>query len=463
MSASLPRRLLPAAWRSLTRIAPERRLVWCVACTAPLWAIPGAAGEILALAALAVVVVATLADYVLLPPSASISIVRRFPAAIGVGDDEAGSYTIRSEATRALTVALADRLPPVLEGGVGRAVFVLPSQGAAEVPFSVTSLARGRFELGPIGARVTTALGLLGARLVVTPDDHVEVLPSVRGVKRFRWLAMQNRLDAIGVRALKRRGEGQAFAGLRDYVLGDDPRHMDWKATARRGKPIVREHTIERSQSVVTLIDAGRGMTQVAGKLSRFEHALNAALILTDVAAAAGDRVGTLVFDDAIRAWVGADRARGALMAVRNAYAPLQPSLAEPDYAQAFRFLAAHQRKRALVVLFTDVLDVRASRALLAHVARGAQRHLALVVALRNDAMFAAADGLPYDAHDPGAPLDPRSALYTRAAAEELIQARAEALERMRRTGAIVIDISPTTMTAAVVNRYLALKSRGAI
>lgn len=463
MNTDRVRRLLRVAWASLTRVAPERRLAWWVAAAAPLWFIPGEAGRVIAIGAGVMIGLAAIVDWVMLPPPAALRVARHVPATLGAGDDEPAHYAVQSSSARPMTVTLADRLPALIEGGVGRSTFALPARGQAQLDFSVTGLKRGRFELGPVGLRVTTALGLLGARVLVEPGDHVDVLPSVRGVKRFRWLAMQHRLDAIGVRALRRRGEGQSFAGLRDYALGDDPRKMDWKATARRGKPIVREYTIERSQSVLTLIDAGRGMTQLAGKLSRFEHAITSSLILTDVATTAGDRVGTLVFDDAIRAFVPAERARGALPFVRNAYTPLEPSLAEPDYAAAFRFLGAHQRKRALIVLFTDVLDVRASRALLAHVARGATRHLALIVALRNDAMFAAADGTPYASVNTEGTPDPRTPLYTRAAAEELVQARADALERMRRTGAIVLDISPAQMTAAVVNRYLELKARGAL
>jgi uncharacterized protein (DUF58 family) len=457
------RRLLRVAWASLTRIAPERRLVWCVAATAPLWFIPGDVGRYVALGVAVAIAIAAMIDWVRLPAAAALRVERHVSNTLGAGDDEQGHYVVTSDSAQPLGVALADRFPALVEGGVGRTALALAPSASVRVDFPVMGLKRGRFELGPVGARVTTRLGLLGARVVVEPGDHVDVLPSVRGVKRFRFLAMQHRLDAIGVRVLRRRGEGQSFAGLREYALGDDPRKMDWKATARRGKPIVREYTIERSQSVLTLVDAGRGMTQLAGKLSRFEHAITSALILTDVAATAGDRVGTLVFDDAIRAFIPAERSRGALGRIRDTYTPLQPSLAEPDYASAFRFLSAHQRKRALIVLFTDVLDVRASRALLAHVARGATKHLALVVALRNDAMFAAADGLPYEHGAQDTTLDPRTPLYTRAAAEELVQARAEALERMRRTGAIVIDISPTQMTAAVVNRYLELKSRGAL
>ncbi len=195
-------------------------------------------------------------------------------------------------------------------------------------------------------------------------------------------------------------------------------------------------------------------LTQLAGEWTRFELALSSALILTDIASNAGDKVGTLVFDDEVRAFVPAQRSRGSLQLVRDALVPVTATTREPDYAAAFRFLAAHQRKRALIVFFTDVIDVRASQALLAHVSRSAARHLALVVALRNDDIFAAA--VPKS-------VGSTALLYENAAAEELIQAREEALERMRRAGAVVLDVSPRVMTASVINRYLELKARGAI
>ena len=257
---------------------------------------------------------------------------------------------------------------------------------------------------------------------------------------------MQHRLETAGVRSLRRRGEGLSFANLREYAIGDDPRRIDWKATARRARLITREYAIERSQTVIVLIDAGRNMTQLAATHSRFEQALSSALVLTDIAANAGDRVGALVFDDEIRAYVPARPGRSALQAIRDAFVPLTATTREPDYAAAFRFLAAHQRKRALIVFITDVIDPRASQALIAHVSRSAARHLAVVVALRNDAIFAAA--LPRAVGGP-------DRLYESAAAEELILAREEALQRMRRAGVSVIDVSPQAMTASVINRYL--------
>lgn len=438
----------------LLPFVPERRLALALAVTAVLWLVPAPMGPVLGTGALALITLLVSTELVRLPLARSFTITREVAPTVGLGDEIALTYRLTNAVGTRLRVVLQDRMPSCVQGGLGVGTVQVAARGTLTVPTVVRGMRRAEEPLGPVGARITTPLGLIGSRVHVAPDDTIRVVPSMSGVRRFRLLAMQHRLDTAGVRNLRRRGEGQGFAGLREYAVGDDPRHIDWKATAKRSKLITREFTIERSQTVLTLIDAGRGMTQLAGDYPRFEHALSSALILTDIAAAAGDRVGSLVFDDEIRAFVPAQHSRGALHAVRDAFVPVTASTREPDYAAAFRFLAAHQRKRALIVLFTDVLGVRASRALLAHVSRSAQRHLALVVALRNDPLHAMA--LPDE-------VTSTARLYEHASAAELLESREEALERMRRAGAIVLDVSPSAMTASVINRYLELKGRGAL
>lgn len=437
----------------LLRLVPEPRLALIVALLAPVWLLPGAAGRIgVSVAAISILLAAAI-DAIALPGPSDISLERALPPSIGIGDKLEGEYIVESRWGMQLRAQLSDDLPIGIAGGARDQELMLPARGALHVTVPVTGAVRGRYPLGPVALRVRTRAGLVGRRLRWLPDDSILVAPSVASVRRFRLLALQHRLYEAGVRAIRQRGEGRSFASLREYVVGDDPRHIDWKATARRRKTITREFTVEQSQTVFCLIDAGRSMTQLAGTFTRFEHALSAALLLTDVAAGAGDRVGLIVFDDQIRAFVPAQRGQAALRAVRNALLPVQATLTEPDYATAFRFLAARQRRRSLMVFFTDVIDSRASRALIAHVSRSAARHLVVVVALRNDALDAAATPSSQS----------QDALYESAAAEELIAARAEALERMRVAGVTVLDVSPAAMTAAVVNRYLEIKARGAL
>lgn len=454
MNAGGGARQLAVSARPRLRLAPERRLALLVALASLLWLLPGRAGGVVAGATLGAIALLAALDCALLPPRHALLVARELPEQVGIGDRVDGVYTVESRWPRAMLVELADHFSPLVTGGAGRTLLPLGPAATHAVPFQLAGDTRGRAPLGPVGARVRTRLGLASARFLFEGDDSILVVPSLTGIRRFRMLALQHRLDTAGVRVLRRRGEGLSFANLREYVVGDDPRRIDWKASARRARLITREYAIERSQTVITLIDAGRNMTQLAATHSRFEQALSSALVLTDIAAGAGDRVGTLVFDDEVRAYVPARPGRAALRAIRDAFVPLAATTREPDYAAAFRFLAAHQRKRALIVFITDVIDPRASQALIAHVSRSAARHLAVVVALRNDAIFSAA--LPRAVGGP-------DTLYESAAAEELILAREEALRRMRHAGVSVLDVSPQAMTAGVINRYLDIKSRGAL
>src|SRR5690606_30333550 len=227
-----------------------------------------------------------------------------------------------------------------------------------------------------------------------------------------------------------------------------------------------REQDVEQGQTIIIAVDAGRRMLQMAGDRPRFEHALNATLILSDVAAQSGDRVGLIVFDDRLRAWVPPARGAAALERIREALVPIEATMAEPDYAAAVRTVVTRHRKRALVVMFTDIVESRSAQALVAHLTRGGARHLPLIVALRDDVLLEVAAGdirlaeagvtMTGEAEWGQAP-----AIYERAAAEELLLAREEALLRMRRSGASVVDVSPRSMAGAVVNRYLELKRRG--
>jgi uncharacterized protein (DUF58 family) len=454
-------------------IVPTRRLAWLLAATAAAWLLPGRFGVVAGVALATLVTIAALGDWLRAPSPSDLSVQRELPVTVGLGDTAEGAYEITSRWARPLDVTVYDETPagaPRLRTtatGSGAADEAQPLEPAGRValgatateriPFRVVGRARGTHALGRIALGVAGPLGLLGRVLRYEVPGDVTIVPSLTGARRYGLLAAELRLRELGARTVRRRGEGMAFASLREYAAGDDPRRIDWKATARRGKPIVREYAVEQRQTVILAIDAGRLMTQLAAgdpPLPRFEFALSAASLLADVATRAGDNVGLLLFDDQVRTWLPPSGGAEALRRLRNALVPAQATLVEPDYAAAFRTLAAHQRRRALVVLFTDVIDARASSALVAYATRTTQRHLPLLVALRNDTLIRAA--LPTgDA--------PASAAFSAAAAEELLLARDEALVRMRQAGVDVLDVTPQGLTTAVINRYLEIKARGAL
>ena len=437
--------------------APTSRLAAWTGGLAVVWlASDGAAGFAIATACTAALVLAVALDIALLPAVHDLEVRRSLPASVGVGDTIDGEYEVQSRWGRRLVVSIHDVITSTfLASSRAPAPIAVFPHGVSTTAIRTEGRARGLAALGDVALRVRTPFALVARTLHYSPGDEIVVAPSLAGIRRFRWLAVHERLAAAGVRDARRRGAGRSFARLRDYVVGDDPRHIDWKATARRGHPISREFTVEQSQTLYVLVDAGRSMTQLAGDFPRFEYALSSALVLADVAGRAGDRVGAMVFDDKLRVLVPAQRGLDGLRSLRAALVTVQPSLVEPDYAAAFRALALRQRKRALVVLLTDVIDARAARTMLAHLSRGASRHLAVVVALRNDALLGAAVMSSGERSV--------NALYRSAAAEELLAERATALQRMRDAGIVVLDVAPDAMAAAVVSQYLELKARGAI
>ena len=440
----------------IPRIVPTRRLALVVALTAPVWLLSGTRmGAWTAAGTVIVLLLAVVADILGTPAPRDVEVERVAPESVGLREDATVAYELRSRWPGRLAGRLHDQMPIGVETDDAPSLsFGIPPRGAVRLERRIRGGARGRRQLGRIVVRVHGPLGLVERSLHYSPGDAMLVTPSLAGVRRYRLLAVQRRLRDAGIRSVRLRGEGTSFASLRGYSIGDDPRHIDWKATAKRRTLITREYAVEQGQTVMILIDAGRMMTQLADGVPRFEHTLSAALTLADVAISGGDRVGLMLFDDEVRAFVPPGRGRAALEPLRNALIPATARLVEPDYAAAFRTLGARHRKRSLLVIFSDVIDRRASAAIIAHTTRAASRHLPLVVALRNDELLLAAQ--------PAADAD-TSTLYASAAAEELVMARAEALRGMRQTGVDVLDISPRAMTASVINRYLEIKARASL
>jgi uncharacterized protein (DUF58 family) len=445
------RQVIDHVGRALVSVIPTRRLVVIVAVLSPIWLVSQKA----AVYALVLIAAAVILDMLLLPAKWQLTAERIVPSNVGLGDKECGQYRVRSTAPRTLRFTLFDALPRIIESPEPRGdAHSVVSGGETIVPFSFVARARGSWPLGPVVLRIEGTLGLVQHSLRYEPADEMLVTPSLAGVRHLRLLAIQHRLRDAGIRSIRKRGEGSTFASLREYSVGDDPRHVDWKATARRQKLMTREYTVEQGQTVMIAVDAGRMMTQLASGVPRFEYALSAATLLASVAVQAGDQVGLLLFDNQLRAFVPPARGDKAMRGIRQALIPARATMTEPDYATAFRTLATRHRKRSLIVLFTDVIDPRSSQAVIAHTVRSAMRHLLVVVALRNDELVSAAIPTKHSSS---------SDLYASVAAEELLGARNEAIVRMRRAGVSVLDVSPKQLASSVVNHYLELKARGSV
>jgi uncharacterized protein (DUF58 family) len=428
--------LLAAAWLAL--VAPLA--VW--------W--PPAAAVLLALDLLWVA--ALVADMALATSPRSLEVSRESPAAFSVGRVFPIRYRWRHRGHRRLTLQVREHLPEPL-GGADASLRLLevPPGAGLEERLELRPVRRGVGRGGRLDVRLLGPLGLAWRQGRLELPWTATVYPSLEAAS-LRALPLQSsRRREAGLRNVRRPGEGRLFEGLREWVPGDDTRIIDWKATARRGKPIARQYEDERRQQVLLMVDAGRLLTAEVDGVPRLEAVVAAALQLAHAAVEHDDNIGLMVFADTVQRYVPPARGRRALRAVLEGLAAAEGRLVESDYPAAFRHLAARSRKRALTVLFTDVVDRTASDALVAHTATLRPRHLPLAVTLRDTAMEAMAVARPESA----------SAAFERAAAEELLNAREAALAEMRGRGVMVLDVAPAAAGAAVVERYHALKRRG--
>jgi len=372
------------------------------------------------------------------------------PAQIALGADADVVVSLEQAGRAERTVRCVVDVPRALAvaGTDDVQALTLPATGCAEVIVPVRGTRRGRFTVGPAHLRMAGPLGLVWLQTRVPAEAAVDVVPGLREMRAQRRMAARPELIRAGLHRLRQLDAGSAFESLRDYARGDDTRRLDWKATARHGRLIVRQHEAERSQTLMLCIDAGRLMAERFAGLQRLDHALAAALVLADVARAWRDKVGVLVFSDRQHVLLSPGR---RLDDLPRRLAAVEARPVEPDYPHALATVARTLGGRALVIVFSDAVDAEVSGPLAAGLAHLGRRHLALLIALRNPAL---ADVAGRAVGDPGA-------AYRRAAAAELIAARAHALGGMREAGVRVADVAPEQAVPETVRRYLDVKRRG--
>ncbi len=315
----------------------------------------------------------------------------------------------------------------------------------------VTPISRGADELGTLYVWYENALGLVRRRRRIAADEAIRVYPDLSAVERYGRLHVRNRLIEAGLRRMKLRGAGTEFESLREWSDGDAFRTIDWKATARRGKLMVAQHEIERSQNVVLLLDCGRLMTPRIGTGRKLDYAVTAALSLATIAGLASDRVGLVAFAHEILTASAPRSTRSSIAGLSETLYGLEPRFEESNYTRAFAYLRHHLHKRSLIVFLTDVIDPLAQATVMAEVASLSKRHLLICVFMNDAAVSAALSQEPQSVSD----------AYRANVALGLANERRLARAMLERGGIIVIDVPAKKLTTALIDEYLRVKRRG--
>ena len=374
---------------------------------------------------------------------------RRLVEVLPVGVPREVELEVRSP--RALRLELADLHPPGWRAEGLPLRLVLPAHGVARVRYRLVPSARGSFVLEGTHLRLPSPWRLWRTLRIAGEPQQVRVYPDFAPLAKLALFSAEQASLLVGAHMRRRRGEGTDFRQMREYRVGDSLRQVDWKATARARKLISREYQEERNQQLLLVVDTGRRMLAAEGGLSHFDHSLNASLVVAWLALRQGDAVG-LMATGANHRWLPPRRGPGALQGLLRGSYDLQPQPVATDYLALADALAARQRRRALVMLCTNVRDEDADD-LLAAVRLLQRRHLVCVASLREQVLDQALAQEADDLH---------GAIRAGATAAYLAQ-RAQAHEALRRHRVMTLDVTATELPGALVERYLAVKRDGVL
>ena len=400
-----------------------------------------------------VLVGVVLLDVALAVDPRRLHIERELPPVIALRGKAELTWRVRNPTDRTLHVALADELAPSLRASTRRLRGTVPGGATLRTTASLQPSRRGRFEIGGLVVRVEGPLGVGARQRRVAVPSGLRIHPAFPSREEAELRLTRARILEVGLRSAKGRGGGTEFDQLREYGVDDEVRRIDWAATARAGKAMVRTYRAERNQNVLLLLDNGRVMAGQVADVPRVEHAMDALMCLTTVATRLGDRCGLVAFDRTVRAVLPARSGRDQLGRVAEAMFDLEPVLAESDYRGAFTHALARFRRRSMIVLFTDLVEQAVGEALLPALPLLVRHHIVLVAAVRDPDVVGWAT----------APPDDVSHAYRATAATLALHERDRAIARLRGLGAIVIDAPPGQLAPRLADTYLELKARGGL
>jgi len=375
---------------------------------------------------------------------------RQHDTKLSLGAENPVVLSVRNRSHRPATFWVRDEPPDAFE--IEKRVMA-GFAGARRVwqdTYRVRPLQRGDYQFGSLNLRWRGPLGLIVRQARIEASEPVKVYPNLLDVRRYDLLLRRNRLQELGLRHTRMFGEGTEFERLREYLPDDEFRRINWKATARRNRPVTTEYQTERSQTVVAVLDTGRMMQSPVAQIAKLDYVVNAALFLTYVATGKGDKMGLMTFADDVAQFITPHQGRGQFYRILELLYAIKAQAVEPNYRRALSYLALKQRKRALIVIFTDLSGGVSMQSLVSHVSVLARRSLPLVVTISDPDIHRAARLRPHDS----------LTVYQRAAAAQLLDERQVALDNLRRQGVLTLDVPANQLSMAVINRYLELKGR---
>ncbi len=388
------------------------------------------------------------ADWIMTGSSKFLTVTRSVGGRLSIGRMNEVALTIINQGPDELVMRLKDDYPVDFQADSEEFFMTVPALNKMILTYHVKPTKRGNYQFKQTHLRYLSSLKLFWRQVSYNNQQDVRVF---NDLKLLNELSIKlSRASELGEIKKRKRGAGTEFASLKEYQVGDDSRFIDWKATARRNHPVVRNYDVEHEQNMLILVDAGRMMVSDLNGLTRFDHALNSALALALTGLSRGDQVGIGIFAHKPICYLPPKRGKTQLKEMLELVFDAQAKSVEPDYASVLTYFASQLKGRALFVVLTDITDSTGSEALLKGLGSLRPRHLPFCVTLRDKQI----DDLTH------ARAITEEQIYRRVAALDLISARELALATLTRQGCLTLDSPPELLTSQLISRYLEVKTQ---
>ena len=378
---------------------------------------------------------------------------RWLPDRFSMGDDNKVILLFQNHYHFPVNISVIDELPVQFQERKWLRKLRMEAKGKSMIEYKLRPVTRGEYVFHDINVYVQAPLGLVKRRYIFPAQHTVKVYPSFVQMRRYQLLAVSNRLQEAGVKKIRRIGHSLEFEQIKDYVRGDDYRTINWKATARKGNLMVNSFTDERSQQVYCLINKGRVMKMPFDNLTLLDHAINASLVLSNVALIRQDKAGLITFEKEIDTFLPADKKPTQMNLILESLYRQQTTFLEPDFEKLFSVIRNRITNRSLLILFTNFESLESLNRALPALKRMAHYHLLLLVFFENSELKSITSKQATTLEG----------IYIKTIAEKFAYEKRQMVKELHKNGILSILTTPANLTVNTINRYLELKTRTSI
>ncbi len=347
-------------------------------------------------------------------------------------------------------MTIVDELPVQFQKRDMEATLTIPSGGSRAVSYTVRPVERGEYRFGTINVFARTPLGLVRRRYRSGGDLMAPVYPSYIQMRRYELLAISNRLSQAGIKKIRRVGQTMEFDQIREYVIGDDFRNINWKATARTSELMVNQFQDEKAQQVYSVIDKGRVMKMPFEGMTLLDYAINTSLVISNIALLKGDKAGLATFSEKMGTLLPAERRRSQMQKVLEILYNQRTNFMESSFDLLYATIRRKLTTRSLLFLYTNFETLSSLQRQLPYLRNIARDHLLVVVFFENTELRAMLETMPTDTEG----------VYLKTIAEKFAFEKRLIVKELQRYGITSILTTPSGLTVSTINKYLELKAR---